>query len=334
VRKTVSAWLIGIGMFAFVGVAIVLGLSDSLHHADRLGDVESWSKAFPAEKMARPEVLETGLDEVRGLTYGPDGKLYLAKSDGKVVAFAPVNSAGKQEEVLPDSGGRDLRGVAFAPGGLVIAAHGRGLIIGWDVSQRPVAQTVVPSTGLTGPSGIAVAGTTMFVTDDRPWPAPGQETAFDSSDYSRWLDKSTQRLFGVLTVGVLNNGAFDWTAVPVRLRHPSGVAALQPNGPVYVAEADASEIRWPIFTKGSDGKWAQTGALGTFSTDGVVLPPFLGVAIAGKYIVAAGPHSLYVFDGTTALGRIVFDYPVSGVAANGNDIFLVVGDRLCHTQLR
>jgi peptidoglycan-associated lipoprotein len=116
---------------------------------------------------------------------------------------------------------------------------------------------------------------------------------------------------------------------------------------LFVAEADAWEVRWPVYEKDAQERWTQTGALGSALVKDSRLPPFLGIAIdpEAQRVFAAGPEALYVFDsGGGTLGRVVFDEPVTGVAyyrpkqdKSGDAkqdkpkdaVYLVVGHTLC-----
>jgi len=114
---------------------------------------------------------------------------------------------------------------------------------------------------ITGPSGVAAVDHTLFITDDRPWPGPGTAAGpFDTADYARWLDKCASRPFGGIYVCSSDN--CDPHLIDGSLLHPSGVAAASPDGPVFVAEADSHEVRWPIYKNDLERGWIRAGALG------------------------------------------------------------------------
>jgi hypothetical protein len=120
------------------------------------------------------------------------------------------------------------------------------------------------------------------------------------------------------------------------LRHPSGIAEEKPGGRLFVAESDSKEVRWTIFQKSPAGNWFQAGALGSVSAAGVILPPFMGVAVdqSRGYVYAAGPKSLYVLSPEHGmLGRMVFEERVTGVAYYHQAVYLVAGHRLCRITM-
>jgi len=306
-----------------VGLPWLLKQADTEPHQDRVGKAERWSKGFPFGEESQAEVLETGLEDVRGVACDSKGTIYLAEGGGQMLQFPAVQPS--KDSKLDEPENADLRGLAFAGHDLLIAEHARGRVM--QAGSDAVATTV------TGPVGLAAISGALFVTDDRPWPASGEAASFDSTDYSRWLGQASQRVFGAVWQCAAGGGACEQVAN--QLRHPSGIAVTSEDGPVYVAESDAHEVRWAIFAKEKEGKWQPAGALGSASADGVALPAFLGVAVDHDLVYAAGPNSLYVLspkDGM--LGRIVFDEPVSGVAANGGYVYLIAGHRLCRLKPR
>jgi sugar lactone lactonase YvrE len=317
--------------------SVWLFLADSGNHPDRLGAVESWSEC-PFSDHQRAEVLATGLDDVRGLAFH-DGTLILAEANGMVLKYSDSQL---YEDPPPNDQPQkvDQRGAAVDGDSLFIAQHGRGRIS----KRNPIdsqTDSGVNLTNISGPAGIAVSNDMLYVTDDRPWPGTAIETSFDSSDYSRWLDKGTQRLFG----GVLacqKPADQSCSFLPgIRLRHPSGIAADQTGKFLFVTESDANQVRWVIL-ENKAGQWTETGALGSMSTAGKVLPAFLGIATniptakGNKYVFCAGPTGLYIFSWPPAdrmLGRVVFDEPVSGVAVHEKFVYLIVGHRLCRLKM-
>lgn len=237
----------------------------------------------------------------------------------------------------------DRRGLAFLDQRLISAEHGNGQI---EVRNSPSANSsggaewllsAFPEVGvgqrLAGPAGVAAVEGSLFITDDGSRPAltpkDVQHVSFDRNDRSG------------TTTGQQSGGAYVCDAhncvpepISGPLQHPTGIAAAGAEGPVFIAETDGHEIRWPMFVK-SKGKWIPAGLVGSVSipqSTAVSLPKFLGVALddSGHTVFAAGPGGLYVFDTDgTVLGRILFDEPVTGIATRGAQVYLAVGHMLC-----
>jgi hypothetical protein len=320
--------------------------SRPVRNENSLGTAISWSSDFPFPGQ-QAQILESGIGDVRGIVAGPNGDVYLSEANGDTLVYSD-----HEQKVTASSAARacaeehceevDQRGIAFFGASLYIAEHGRGQIVKIDpkdLDQKIGASLDGSSEQVVGPSGLAAVGQTLFITDDRPWPATAEDSAYDSADYPRWLDKGTPRLFGALYSCTLDDKGDKCVGPPVkvatRLRHPSGVAARYATGPVYVAESDSNQVRWPIF-RYSGGQWIPDGALGSVSAKGATLSGFLGVAIdeEGSYVFAAGPGGLYVFSTKGGgFGRVMFDEPVSGVAYYGGAVYLVVGRMLCRLRI-
>jgi hypothetical protein len=345
-KRDLSIALAVIVMFAAL---IYAGRRERRPILDRVGEVNLWPAVAVSGIAARPaaqdfpfrvddqaEVLETGLQDVRGLACRDDD-VYVAEGNGRVLKYpgnvrivAPVTDAGEPVKI-------DLRGAAVHGDSLLLADFGRGIVVDRPAPPGDIREQAISGKEISGPCGIAVAADgALFVTDDRPWPKPGSEAAFETADYSRWLDKGSPRLFGSVFMfpAAAAPAPHSWTIVQTRLRHPSGIAAVGANGPVYLAEADDTEVRWPVI-EWSGTEWVQRKALGSAPIEGKKLSPFLGVALSpqGRFIFAAGPKGLYVFSRTSMLGQMVFEEPVGGVAACGRTLYLTVGHRLCRIWL-
>jgi hypothetical protein len=384
-------------------LAIVGGLAwyDRNPARDHIGHVVSCSDRFPfadrevdhrktADQQA--EVLDYGLQNVRGLAYDPAVKmLFLAEGDRSLLVgnweTEQKSQAGNVFTLrYPDEkfmcqdercGDADQRGLAVWNSQLYSAEHGRGRIAvrtypvpkpGTYRDPKLIMDDVVPSLlqssslaedahSLSGPAGVAAVNGAVFITDDRPWPgAPTAPSSFDSADYAAWTGKGAARPFG----GIYLCDKDSCKLISGSLRHPSGVAAAGLNGPIFVAEADGQEIRWPIFVK-PEKDWIEAGSLGSMPISGNTLPTFLGLALfdpcngtcnnddSRKMVFASGPGGLYVFDTRgTILGRVMFDEPVSGIALTGKEVYeqpgdleplryrlyLVVGHMLCSLTFR
>ena len=301
--------------------------SRSRHPLERLGRAVAWQSTCPFPQDSQARVVATGLGEVRGLACNGQGGVFLADSKGHVMLWS-ANGLLEPSYASAEPDSTDLRGLAMADGALLLAEHGRGSLLRWDgQSMSALSFGIGP---YSGPAGIARAGDTLFLTDDRPWPGAPEEQAYDSADYGRWLEKGTPRLFGAVYACTPQDHRCE--RVGTRLRHPSGIAAMSATGPVFVAEADSTEVRWAILKKDESGSWKQSGALGSAATGGKPMPPFLGVALdpANGYVFAAGPLGIYVFSTEgSILGRVDFDDPVSGLSCQPGAVFAVVGHRLC-----
>lgn len=340
------------------------------------------------------EVVDYGLQNVRGLAYdAADKRLFLSEGDRSLLV-GDWEADEKSKAVFfrlryPDKNFMcpEERCSYADQGGLVImedrsysaedgreritvrlysAEHGRQRItvrnIGPNLGMEDVNSRLLYSSPLAAdthsvshPVGVAAVDGDLFVTDDPSWlgsPATPPSQASPKAAASTPTETAGQS--GALYV-------CDTTAcTPVAgtLGHPSGVAAANINGPIFVAERSQKEIRWPIFAKpGKD--WVQTGSLGTMPISNGTVPTFLGLALfdpcngcsddSRKMVFAAGPGGLYVFDiRGTLLGRVTFDEPVTGLALTGKEVyeqrddpkplryrlFLVVGHTLCSLTFR
>lgn len=146
------------------------------------------------------------------------------------------------------------------------------------------------------------------------------------------------------------------------LIHPSGVTAVSPTGPVYVAEERANSVSWAVFQQAGDGSWKRLKDLASVPKENRPLGMFLGAAYwcelwslnsgqsrysptgncstgtertAMGVLFMAGPGGLFAFTPEgESVGRIDFDEPVNGVAVSTNSLFVVVGKMLCKIDLR
>src|SRR5260370_13371238 len=237
---------------------------------------------FPLKPQA--EILGYGLEEPRGLAADANGRVFVLENNWSLIRYGPESTPMArldQRTPCPKEScvGADQRGIAIAGDRLFIAEHGRGLVTIMPVpgasaasARSPLAETPKQ---MTGPSGIAAAGNAIFITDDRPWPGPpGKESSYDSADYGRWLDKGAARTLGAIYT--CNSDKCAPELISGALRHPSGIAARCEEGPVFVAEADGGEVRWPCYSKDA-GRWEQTGALASVPISGASLASFLVV---------------------------------------------------------
>jgi len=299
------------------------------------------------------EVLAYGLEDPRGLAYDKARNLVLI-ADGErsdVVLYDIARRAYVRNGSVPCPEGPcqavDLRGIAMWHGNSYVAEHDRARIA--LLGAGPAADFPEDDALFAGPSGVAIdkRNSIVFVTDDRPWPgAAAAPTPYDVSDYTRWLDQNRPRMVGAAYALPVAGGKVDSTSVDVfgkDLRHPSGIA-ISTGGTLYVTEADQHETRWVKFKRGPDCHWTRSGVLAAAKSLDGSIPAFQGIAINGDgtNIYAAGPGGLYVFqsDGT-ALGRVEFDGPVTGLAwgscgdgSRDSCLYLAVAHSLCrlHTN--
>ncbi len=340
------------------------------------------------------EVLDYGLQNVRGLAYdAADKRLFLSEGDRSLLV-GDWQADEKSKAVFfrlryPDKNYMcpEERCSYADQGGLVImedrsysaedgreritvrlysAEHGRQRItvrnIGPNLGMEDVNSRLLYSSPLAAdthsvshPVGVAAVDGDLFVTDDPSWPGP---PATAPSQASPKPAASTPTETAGQSGAIYVCDATACTSVAGTLGHPSGVAAANINGPIFVAERSQEEIRWPIFAKpGKD--WVQTGSLGSVPISNGTVPTFLGVALfdpcngcsddSRKMVFAAGPGGLYVFDiRGTLLGRVTFDEPVTGLALTGKEVYerkgdpnpvryrlyLVVGHMLCSLTFR
>ena len=322
------------GIAVLSGVCLLLKKLDSNPGRDLIGTPVAYTNAFPFRNM-RAEVLEYGLEDVRGLAcdaseqdvFIAEGKrslLVYSTRSGSIVRSRQVVCSGSPSEVA------DRRGLAFVEPVLYVVEHGRAQIMLRNFGSTPEALSSTgaldPSVGssmplsvvpgiITAPSGVAFSEQMLFVTND---PVP-----HDSKQPS-----------GALYVCA--SADCKPQLVSDHLEHPSGVAVASKDGPVYVVEKSADEVAWSIFSKTSDGQWIRSSALGSAPIGGNVVPTFLGIALDGSrsMIFAAGPGGLYIFgrSGRNS-GRILFDDPITGVASCDKVVYFVVGHLLCRLKL-
>jgi hypothetical protein len=316
-------------IFWTVAAIVLLWEMRDFNSPQRIGHAVACSAAFPFRDQ-QAQILAYGLQDVRGLACAGSTP-YFAEGGRPLIAWRPESSGmndSERDAMCPEEscGDADQRGVAISGGALYVAEHSRARIAVQNIPRGSKGasklDTHAPSafaSGLTGPStGVAAAGDTLFITDDRPWPAyQGGLTAGKSG--------GLYTCRGPGCTPALIDGA---------LQHPSGVAAVGPNGPIFVAENLGRAVRWRSYGCGN-GVCAQTGALGSARWSGEPAASFLGVATDGSRVFAAGPGGLYVLavDGTVQ-GRVMFDEPVSGVATDGKSVYLAVGHNLCRLRIR
>ena len=381
------------GLGAFLWIACMLAMYDSKLARDHMGHAVSCSDRFPFTGQ-QAEVLDYGLQNVRGLAYDTaDKRLFLSEADrsllvgdweadekSKAVFFRlryPDNNYMCPEErcSYADQGGLAIMedhsysaedGRERITVRLYSAEHGRQRVtvrnIGANLGMKDVNSRLLNSSPLAAdthrvshPVGVAAVDGELFITDDPSWSGP---PATPPSQASPKPAASTPTETAGQSGAMYVCDATACTPVAGTLGHPSGVAAANINGPIFVAERGQEEIRWPIFAKpGKD--WIQTGSLGSVPISDGAVPTFLGVALfdpcngcsddSRKMVFAAGPGGLYVFDiRGTMLGRVTFDEPVTGLALTGKEVYeqrddpnpvryrlyLVVGHMLCSLTFR
>jgi hypothetical protein len=356
------------GLGALLWIAIMLGIYDTNLGRNHVGHSISCSERFPfADRVIdgrhtadqQAEVLDYGLQNVRGLAYdAADQRLFLSEGDRSLLVgdweAQDKNKAAyffklrypDEKYMCPEErcGYVDQGGLAIWNYQLYSAEHGRERItvrtIGPNLGIEDVKSGLLHSSPLatdthsvSHPVGVAAVDGALFVTDDASWPgSPGTPPSHPSAEHPA----STQTESAGRSNAMYVCDAASCTPIPGALTHPSGVAATSINGPVFVADADQQEIRWPILVKrGKD--WIQTGSLGSVPISNGTLPTFLGVALfdpcngcsddSRKMVFAAGPGGLYVFDTRgTMLGRVTFDEPVTGLALTGKEVYEQRGD--------
>lgn len=355
-RKRIVTWAV---IFAVILFAL-LGLQklDTRPARDHLGRAVACSRRFPFKQHPQAEILEYGLQDPRGLACDKNSnRVFVSEANRALVvdwpdSISPIGSSAALPSGLqyPDPASMcpgescanvDQRGLAISGSRLFSAEHGR---------QRIGLRTVPPyspgtnengewlvsassETGevqrLTGPSGLTSAGKLLFITDDGPRRVTTAKSV--EGDQTKSTEGATGQLGGAYVCAAENCLP---ESIGGPLRHPTGITAVGEDGPIFVAETDSEEVRWPIFVKSSEGHWSSAGLLGSASirNSAVPLPSFLGIAVenSGQIVFAAGPGGLYIFDRTgTVLGRILFDEPVTGVSTRGSQVYLAVGHMLC-----
>jgi hypothetical protein len=345
-------------MSAIFWLLIVLASVFALHMLDNhvardhMGRAIACSDKFPF-KNTQAEILEYGLQDVSGLAWDQEKtRVFLAERSRSLLIYwldagmSPDTKPSLFEDPEPSTmcsdescGIADQRGLAIMDGKLFTAEHGRGQIAVRDLppshfqkddgakwllsaSPLPVKQEL-----LTEPSGIAAVDHRLFVTDEPRRSVPAPKANSTASVEPVGDDRATAQASGALYVCT----AIDCATITTSLRHPSGVAAEKANGPVFVADSDGHEVRWPVY-ENAEGKWREVRSLGSVAISEKSIPSFLGLALDDyrQLVFAAGPGGLYVFDFSgTLLGRIMFDDPVTGVAMGKDQVYLAVGHTLC-----
>jgi sugar lactone lactonase YvrE len=343
-------------LIALVFTAFLLNWNDSYTRHELTGTAVAYTKGFPFVDGQHAEILQNGLSEARGLAVDERGQsVFVAESNRPLEVYQ--TDAASMDSLEPaclegPCTEDDRRGVAEMDGTLYLAEHGRARIVAGDVSPAFAATMLIATESTTGPTGISVtacnvdnskpnspAKYSVFYTDDRPW--PGKPTAngpYDSADYSRWVDTGSPRPLGGLYNCNVENSHCEPTLIADSLPHPSGVAAASAVGPVFVAEADSREVRWPIYTTDdSHAHWTQSGSLGSVPVSSGSAPAFLGIVLddSHNFIFAAGPGGVHVFSFSgDELGVIQFEDSVTGMATRGSKLYLVVGRSLCQLDLQ
>ena len=325
-------WVLGAAII-LSGSCLLVKVFDSHSEHDLIGTAVACTADFPFRNV-HAEILEYGLQDVRGLACDDSGgNVFVSEGRRSLVVYSTRSGSIIQSNrsVCPEAPCEvtDSRGLAFLKPALYVAEHGRAQIIVRDFgySGEPAFSGNLDATlgtsnalpgateDLSAPSGVASAEQMLFITND-----PIRERSNEHS--------------GALYTCPNTNCKPE--RIAERLQHPSGVAAVAKDGPVYVAEIKAKEVAWPIFRKTADRGWIRSGALGSAAFLSPVTTPFLGIAIneSKSMIFAAGPGGLYIFgrDGRNT-GRIMFDDPVAGVSSCGNDIYFVSGHMLCRLRI-
>jgi hypothetical protein len=381
------------GLGAVLWVAFMLEMYDTKLARDHMGHAVSCSDRFPFAGQ-QAEVLDYGLQNVRGLAYDTaDKRLFLSEGDRSLlVGDWEADEKSKADFFRLRYPDKDYmcpeeRCSYAGQGGLAIledhfysaedgregitvrlysAEHGRQRVTVRNIGPNPGIKDVnsrllyssplaADTHSVSHPVGVAAVDGDLFVTDDPSWPGPpATQPSQASPKPAALMPTVTAGQSGAIYVCDANA----CTSIAGTLGHPSGVAAANINGPIFVAEWGQEEIRWPIFAKpGKD--WVQTGSLGTVPISNGTVPTFLGVALfdpcngcsddSRKMVFAAGPGGLYVFDiRGTLLGRVTFDEPVTGLALTGKEVYeqrddpnpvryrlyLVVGHTLCSLTFR
>jgi len=321
-------------MAAVCGVCLFLKQVDSHPRRDLLGTAVACTNKFPfVDKHA--EILEYGLQDVRGVACDASGQhVFVAEGERSILVYSTESGSLVRSRRLlcPDAPCEvaDRRGLALGQRGLYVAEHGRGQIILRDVATwlrslsssgdlDPSLASSMPLAGSPGvleaPSGVALSDDMLFISDD-----PVSEGSVEQKG----------ALYACPSADCKPQLIAD------HLNHPSGIAAASKDGPVYVAEERAHSVEWAIFAKTPSGEWARSGTLGSAPFAHAVPQPFRGIAIndTKSIIFAAGPGGLYVFGKSGRhSGRILFEDPISGIAACGQDLYFVTGHMLCRLTI-
>lgn len=336
--------------------AILLDWNDSYIRHDLIGTAIAYTKGFPFKHGQHAEILQVGLSDVRGMAIDEQGQsVFVAEANRPLEVYETNPPAFKSLE--PDCLGgacsnNDRRGIADAGGMLYVAEHGRARIIAGKGESGFTPTMLIATESTTGPAGISVAACnadgpkrnplveySIFYTDDRPWPGkPATSGVYDSADYSRWIDSGTPRALGGLYNCWVENNTCEPRLIADSLPHPSGVAAVSEVGPIFVAEMDSREVRWPIYKlDDSHAHWSLSGSLGSVPLSSGSTPAFLGIVLddSHHFIFAAGPGDVHVFSfGGEELGVVKFEGSVTGIATRGSALYLIVGGSLCRLDLQ
>jgi hypothetical protein len=333
------------GVAALVLAAIlivVLYFVDTHRHLYRMGKAVA-CKDDSVFEGAQAEILEYGLQDVRGLTIDSSQRfIYIAEANRDVLIYDTFPEPNKADAQHPGGGfinsdhdlicrdgeceNLDDRDVAIVGDQAYITENGKAKISvrmlgvdhklnGWRLWDPKWADAIAT------PSGISVIEHRVFISTDTP------------SMFAHGTVSDSRKRNGALYVAC-EVGDCQPDLVGDTLQHPSGVVSTGPNGPVYVVDDGGDSVRYSIYRKVLGRGWIQDGVLASVPKGGQEMPRFLGIAFSKvkQMIFAAGPGGIYAFDAHGAsLGRMIFDQPVSGVAVSDENryLYLAVGHMLC-----
>jgi hypothetical protein len=321
---------------------VVLYLLDTNRHLYRMGKAVA-CKDDSVFEGAQAEILEYGLQDVRGLTTDSSQRfIYMAEANREVLIYDTLLDRNQVDAQHPAGGfinsdhdlicrdgeceNLDDRDIAIVGNQAYITEDGKAKISirvlgvdhklnGWRLWDPKWADAIDT------PSGISVIEHRIFISTETP------------SRFAHGTASDPKKRDGALYVAC-EVGDCQPDLIGDTLQHPSGVVSTGPNGPVYVVDDGGDSVRYSIYRKVLGRGWIQDGLLASVPKGGQEMPRFLGIAFSKvkQMIFAAGPGGIYAFDAHGAsLGRMVFDQPVSGVTVSDENryLYLAVGSMLC-----
>lgn len=136
----------------------------------REGSVDAGAKTaglvVPSREMSPSGKDRKGIKEVRGIAFGPDGKLYIAdRGDGEVSRWNPATGAREATIASKEHGLKTPIQLLFSPDGasLFISDNKENSVFRVALADGTVARFVGADAGLDAPSALAVDGEWLYV---------------------------------------------------------------------------------------------------------------------------------------------------------------------------
>ncbi|MEY3143390.1 MAG: hypothetical protein RLY21_1883 [Planctomycetota bacterium] len=120
----------------------------------------------PSREMSPKGKNERGIKEVRGIAFGPDGKLYVAdRGDGEVSRWDPATGRREATIASKEHGLETPIQLLFSPDGsaLFISDNKQNSVFRVALADGAVTRFIGPDAGLDAPSALAIDGDWLYV---------------------------------------------------------------------------------------------------------------------------------------------------------------------------